>query len=381
MEKLLNILCSLDELPVAAKLALFGAGETGQEFARKLKLTRPDIEVVCFFDSYRVGAWENIPISKPIEITTLDESVELVITSVFWNEIAEILDHEYSRKYKILSNDLINQSSHLSSFGSFYFEKNDQRELEDRLSFINNRFRSDLDREILRKLFDLRVYRKEQDFFAFAESITRNQKKTFQTKDKYSKHLELDTIRYVVEGGVFDGQDTYRLLEVLKQSGAFKRIYAFDPFLQSLYDGEYFKSIDSQFCEFHQNVLWDREERIAFRVDKANPANSTVIRESELASEGKFVDTHSAITVDGFLGKIGAPVDLIKLDVEGSEMNVLNGARDSILRWRPKMAVSLYHRREHLLEIPEFLLSLHNDYKFSISVNNPTFVDMVLYAS
>lgn len=381
MKNPVHVLSTVDELPSASKLALFGAGETGQEFTRKLKSTRPDIEILCFFDSFREGSWENIPILKPLHIENLDESAELIITSVFWNEIAEIIDLDFSRSYKILSNDLINQSSHLSSYGSFYFEEDAQSELENRLSVVNDKFCTDLDREILRKLFDLRVYRKEQEFFAYVDQITRSQKKSFQTKDKYSKHLELDSIRYAIEGGVYDGQDTYRLLEVLKKSSAFKRLYAFDPFLESLHNGEYFKKIDSQLCEFHQSVLWDCEEIIAFRVDRANPANSTVLREAELGGEGASVKTHSAITVDTFLGKSGTPVDLIKLDVEGSEMNVLNGARDSILKWRPKMAISLYHRKEHLLEIPEFLLSLHKDYRFSISVNNPTFVDMVLYAS
>lgn len=115
-------------------------------------------------------------------------------------------------------------------------------------------------------------------------------------------------------------------------------------------------------------------------MDRANPANSKVLRESEVGNEDIPDKMHPTITIDTFLRKVGVPVDLIKLDVEGAEMNVLNGAKDSILKWRPKMAVSIYHRKEHLLEIPEFLLSLHN-YKFSLSVNNPSFVDMVLYAS
>lgn len=375
-----HVLSSLNELPAASKLALFGAGETGQEFVRKLRTARPDVEILCFFDSFREGVWENIPIRKPLHIASLPESAELIITSVFWNEIGELVDQQFSRSYKILSNDLINQASHLSSYGSFYFAENTRTELEERLTAINGHFRTSLDREILRNIFDLRVYQREHDFFAFVDQLIRKQKKSFETKDKYSKNLELDSIGYVIEGGVFDGQDTYRLIEILKNSPIFKKMYAFDPFLESLYKGEYFDKMNSSQCEFHQNVLWDREEKIGFRVDRANPANSTVLKESEFAGEGYSGTSHAAITIDAFLAKTGTPVDLIKLDVEGSEMNVLNGAKESILKHRPKMAISLYHRKEHLLEIPEFLLSLHNDYTFSISVNNPTFVDMVLYA-
>ena len=62
-------------------------------------------------------------------------------------------------------------------------------------------------------------------------------------------------------------------------------------------------------------------------------------------------------------------------------MAVLRGARKSIAKWRPKMAVSVYHRKEDLLDIPEFLSNIHPDYSFSLSLNNPSFIDMVLYAS
>ncbi|MDH5769372.1 MAG: FkbM family methyltransferase [Nitrospirota bacterium] len=380
MTNTFSVLTSLDDLPDNSKLALFGAGETGQEFVRKLRSDRGDVEVVCFFDSYREGVWGNIPIKKSSEIEKLDSNVELVITSVFWNEIADIVENTYSRKYNILSNDIINQCSHLSSYGPFYFENNNKNDLEKRLSVINDSFMTDKDREIIRKIFDLRVYKKEKEFFSFANKITRDQKSTFQTKDKYSEYLNLNEVRYCIEGGVFDGEDTYRLMETLKKSKSFKQLYAFDPFLNSLYQGDYYDKIDSVLCDFHENVLWDREEKIYFQVDKENPANSTVLRESELGESNASIKAHSAITIDSFLKSKNLPVDLIKLDVEGSEMNVLNGAKASISKWRPKMAVSLYHRREHLLEIAEFLLSIHKDYKFNISINNPTFVDMVLYA-
>ena len=44
----------------------------------------------------------------------------------------------------------------------------------------------------------------------------------------------------------------------------------------------------------------------------------------------------------------GADIDLIKLDVEGAEESALKGAEKTILRCRPNMAVSLYHRTDDL---------------------------------
>ena len=151
-----------------------------------------------------------------------------------------------------------------------------------------------------------------------------------------------------------DGEDTYSLYVALKTSWGFKKLYAFDPFLESLYQCEYITKIDLTHCQFHQNVLWDREERISFRVVRASPANPTVIRESEFAGDGYSDASPGIISIDSFVVKNSISVDLIKLDVEGSEMNVLNGAKGSILKYRPKLAISLYHRKEDLLGIPKF---------------------------
>ena len=376
-----SVLMSFGELADGAKIALFGAGETGQEFVKKLRNINPNVEVVCFFDSYRAGAWSGIPIRKAEKIANLEAGVDLIITSIFWNEISDFVEQKFGKNHKILSNDLINQASHLSSYGSFYFDQDEDQELEARLAAINGKFQTVLDREILRRIFDLRVYRKEKEFFEYASVFVRDHKKTFATSNKYSNYIDFNDIRYVIEGGVFDGIDTFTLLQELKDFPDFKMVHAFDPFLGSLHAGKYFEKIDPNFCTFHSKVLWDVEENVSFRVNRMNPSNSTVLREAEFGADMRDSEICRAITVDGFAEQNDIAVDLIKLDVEGSEMKVLHGAKNTIKKYRPKMAVSLYHCREHLLEIPEFLSSLHEDYTYLISINNPSFVDMVLYAS
>lgn len=44
-------------------------------------------------------------------------------------------------------------------------------------------------------------------------------------------------------------------------------------------------------------------------------------------------------------------IDFIKFDIEGAEMDGLRDAERSIHRWRPKLAISLYHKPDDLFEI------------------------------
>lgn len=54
----------------------------------------------------------------------------------------------------------------------------------------------------------------------------------------------------------------------------------------------------------------------------------------------------------------GAPCTLLKLDVEGAEYQALLGARETIARCRPRIALSAYHRSEDLYELPLLLRAL-----------------------
>ena len=57
-------------------------------------------------------------------------------------------------------------------------------------------------------------------------------------------------------------------------------------------------------------------------------------------------------------------VDYIKLDIEGAELDMLRGAAKTITRYKPKMAISAYHRREDLWTLANYVKSLRSDYEF-----------------
>lgn len=53
----------------------------------------------------------------------------------------------------------------------------------------------------------------------------------------------------------------------------------------------------------------------------------------------------------------------IKMDLEGEELKAIKGAENTILKSKPKMLISCYHRTEDFLTIPEAVLKIRDDYK------------------
>ena len=58
-------------------------------------------------------------------------------------------------------------------------------------------------------------------------------------------------------------------------------------------------------------------------------------------------------------------VDFIKLDIEGAEYHALQGAMLTISKWKPKLAICMYHKTEDMWELPHLIRSLRSDYEFA----------------
>lgn len=76
----------------------------------------------------------------------------------------------------------------------------------------------------------------------------------------------------------------------------------------------------------------------------------------------------------------GVPVTFIKMDIEGSELPALFGAEKTIMKNRPKLAISIYHKPEDIWEIPEVILRFNPSYKLYIRHYSLSEYDTVLYA-
>jgi len=73
-------------------------------------------------------------------------------------------------------------------------------------------------------------------------------------------------------------------------------------------------------------------------------------------------------------------VDIIKLDVEKSELKALLGGVSAISKFKPKLIICIYHRLNDVFELPLFINDFGLNYKFYIGHHSPTLWETVLYA-
>lgn len=77
--------------------------------------------------------------------------------------------------------------------------------------------------------------------------------------------------------------------------------------------------------------------------------------------------TATTISIDDFVHSNDITVvDFIKMDIEGAEPLALLGAVETIKKFRPKLAIAIYHSMDDFFNIPDWILNLDLDYEIFI---------------
>lgn len=174
-----------------------------------------------------------------------------------------------------------------------------------------------------------------------------------------------------VDVGCFDGGTILAFREFAGESG-YKHIFGYEPSPES-----YEKTLDAISenevlrVTILKKGLWDSKDRLYF-TDLSGDSNK-ISENGEISIETAILDDDAAAH--------GEKVTLIKMDIEGAELNALRGAKNIIRRDKPRLIISLYHKPEDLLNISSFILETNPDYKLYLRHLSPLpFGQTILYA-
>lgn len=118
------------------------------------------------------------------------------------------------------------------------------------------------------------------------------------------------------------------------------------------------------------------EDRSVFMLHNAYNAGAGRIVDKRPAS-GNYSEI-KCVTIDSYCENLNLGPDFIKMDIEGAELDAINGAASVFEKFRPKFAICIYHRYEHRWEIPLRLSALCPEYDFFIKKSHPVF-ETVIY--
>jgi FkbM family methyltransferase len=177
----------------------------------------------------------------------------------------------------------------------------------------------------------------------------------------------------VIDAGAFVGETAVAFAADVGPEG---RVFAFDPLPDHLAAIEH---------NARQNGFQDRVTAVPWAlsntVSEARPASQVAGLDPGFSVFGKEAAL-PLMTVDHFMERHGLQrLDFLKMDIEGAELSALVGARQTLVRHRPKLAISLYHRRDDFVAIPQFLAGLLPGYRFYLDHYTIHAEETVLYGS
>lgn len=172
-----------------------------------------------------------------------------------------------------------------------------------------------------------------------------------------------------VDCGAFDGDTLDLFLKNTEHS--FRSAVAFEP------DPENYAKLAARVGSLPSKT----RERIATHQAATGETNRRVSMDvgkgvaSKIGNGGCEVES---VSLDSML--LNAPVTFIKMDIEGSELDTLAGARELIQKNKPILAICAYHNQDDLWNIPLFIHDLSPDYFFHLRPHDLEGWDVVCYA-
>ncbi len=178
----------------------------------------------------------------------------------------------------------------------------------------------------------------------------------------------------VISAGALCGETSIWFADKVGKTG---KVYAFEPYdkFAKITQNNVRRNNLEQTIEVINAGLWEEDTEIFF-----TPVNSNLAGSFISADKGKL--KVPVVTLDTFVETENIKhVDFIKMDVEGAELSALKGAINTLIKFKPKLAISVYHYPNDIADIPLFIKSLVPEYKFYMSHKHEWVIETILFAT
>ena len=165
---------------------------------------------------------------------------------------------------------------------------------------------------------------------------------------------------YVIDAGACWGETTMYFANAVGESG---KVFSFEFIPSNLEVTKTNIALNPHLqnrIQLIERPIWSESEEKLYYVDWG-PGSRVTNDEKKYNYQGVC----TTLSIDDLVERDKIKkIDFIKMDIEGSEYNALKGAEKTIRKFKPKLAISLYHSLDDFITIPQLLYSLNLDYTF-----------------
>lgn len=173
-----------------------------------------------------------------------------------------------------------------------------------------------------------------------------------------------------IDVGAYVGDSVQEFIDAT--SDCYKKIIAFEPDIHNFEKAK--SAIRDERIEWYLKGVGEKNETLYFQNETGELDEGAHV----VTDEDRATSRIEIVNLDDFVKE---EVTYIKMDIEGMELNAIKGASSLIRNQKPKLAISVYHRTEDIVEIPRLILELNPEYKLYLRhfwESNST--DTVLFA-
>lgn len=240
-----------------------------------------------------------------------------------------------------------------------------------------------------KKIFDL-IFKRRLNILTDADIQKYYNKKYYSSscqsriiKEQYLDKINKSKVQYFLDLGFNSGFNAIAYNRLLPN---LKKIYAFEVIYDVCKKSYIECFLEHNKIELIQKAVGENVSKAKFYININNP-NASMADFSISAKREQLINQniHKEIdvdvtSIDVYCRENNIQPDFIKMDIEGSELPALKGGIYTIKKFRPQLAISIYHSDKDFIEIPLYLKNNLENYEFKIGHYAPDIYETVLYA-
>ncbi len=339
-----------------SSIALYGIGESASYALNYLKDNHIKVDYIFDDDpqknnSYSEGVLVTLPKYEP--------NIAIVVTCSYYNEIREHLllhDNEIDQRLFMLDGYFRND---------YNFDAVKEKDKE-KIFYVYQTLADDKSKEVFEKVLKYRYIRDKSILNDIVEP----------EKNRYFDQVVLDRLKpgVVIDAGACNGM-YIKMMENYSDVQNYY-FYLFEPNIKLV------NKIEKNLVNYKNKkifncALCDIDSQMKFVSMPTATSHILDSKYSAYKNNSNEINNVSTYKLDSIIKN--EKVTLIKVDIEGSEQAFIKGAKNTIIKNKPILLLSAYHKASDLSELLYYVDSLNLGYKFYMRHYSLSVAKTILY--